>query len=245
MTRLQNHNTLRRHILSCADTRHMKGPRLTYTQSRGMKDGTTRYVTGTPCPVKDSLGYAIASCERHRLTAGDRHFDDGVSPVISEILLVAVTVILAAIVAASLFGLFSDSISTSEPPEILKITSISHYSDSDKLTYAGIITLKNIGYEEIWNREHGMYISVNGDRTRAVIETICSSDFIATHHYGVRLIKGAGPQGDVWESGAVGVIDLSDKMIQAGDLVTVEVYRLDTEEIISRSELYASSLFEQ
>ncbi|HJJ94421.1 MAG TPA: type IV pilin N-terminal domain-containing protein, partial [Methanocorpusculum sp.] len=97
-----------------------------------MKDGTTRYATGTPCPVKDSRGHAIASCERHRLTAGDRHFDDGVSPVISEILLVAVTVILAAIVAASIFGLFSDSISTSEPPEILKITSISHYSDSGK-----------------------------------------------------------------------------------------------------------------
>ena len=245
MLHLQNHNTSKRRILSCADIRHMKGPRLTYTQSRGMKDGTTRYATGTPCLVKDSRGHAIASCERHRLTAGDRPFDDGVSPVISEILLVAVTVILAAIVAASLFGLFSDSISASEPPEILKITSISHYSDSGKLTYAGIINLKNIGYEEIKNREHGMYISVNGDRARAVIETLCSSDFIPTHHYGVRLIKGGGPHGDVWESGAVGIIDLSDKMIHAGDLVTVEVYRLDTEEIISRSELYASSVFEQ
>ena len=223
----------------------MKGPRLTYTQSRGMRDGTTGYATGTPCLVKDSRGHAIASGERYRLTAGDRPFDDGVSPVISELLLVAVTVVLAVIVAASLFGLFSDTISPSEQPEILKITSISHYSDSGKLTYAGIITLKNIGYEDIQNRRHGMYISINEERTNSVIETLCSSDFIPTHHYGVRLIKGAGPHGDVWESGALGVIDLSDKMIHPGDLVTVEVYRLDTEEIISRSKLYAPSVFEE
>jgi len=223
----------------------MKGPRLTDTQSRGMRDGTTGYATGTPCPVKDPRGHATASGERHRLTAGDRPFDDGVSPVISEILLVAVTILLAAVAAASLFGLFSDTVSQAEPSEILQITSVSHYSESGKLTYAGIITLKNIGYEEIQNREHGMYISVNGDRTRAVIETLSSSDFIPTHHYGVRLIKGAGPHGNTWESGASGVIDVSDKMIQPGDLVTVEVYRISDGEIISCSQFLAPSVFEE
>ena len=223
----------------------MKGPRLTNTQSRGMRDGTTGYATGTPCLVKDSRGHAIASGERYRLTAGDRPFDFGVSPVISEILLVTVTVLLAAAVFAVFFGLFPLPYTEEEPPEILEIVSISHFSDAEKLTYAGIITLKNVGHEDIRNREHGMYILVNEERTRAVIETLSSSDFIPTHHYGVRLLKGAGPHGDVWEAGASGVVDLSDKMVQAGDLVTVEVYHRGTGDIISRSELYAPSVFVQ
>ena len=108
----------------------MKGPRLTNTQSRGMRDGTTGYATGTPCLVKDSRGHAIASGERYRLTAGDRPFDLGVSPVISEILLVTVTVLLAVAVAASLFGLFPVSYAEEETPEILEIVSISHFSDA-------------------------------------------------------------------------------------------------------------------
>lgn len=245
MHRLQNHNTLRRPILSCADTQHMKGPRLTYTQSRGMKDGTTRYATGTPCPVKEPRGHATASGERHRLTAGDRSFDSGVSPVISEILLVAVTVLLAAAVFAVFSGLFPIPSAEEEPPEILKLVSLSHLNDNNELTYAGVITLKNIAYEPLQNRDYGIWISVNDVRQNVRIETLNSRDFIGTHHYGVRLIKGAGPQGDVWESGNRGVIDILDKMILPGDLVTVEVYRLADEKIISRSKLYAPSVFEQ
>lgn len=245
MPRLQNPNTLRRPIVFCADIRHMKGPRLTDTQSRGMRDGTTRYATGTSCPVKDPRGHAIASGERHRLTAGDTPFDDGVSPVVSEILLVAVTLILAAVVAASLFGLFPIPYAEEETPEILKIVSVSHFSDSGQLTYAGILTLKNVDYKPLQNREYGIWISVNGVRQNVVIETLNSRDFIGTHHNGVRLIKGAGPDGDTWNAGDRGVIDIKDKLISPGDLVTVEVYCLETEEVVSRSEFFAPSLFEQ
>ena len=223
----------------------MKGPRLTNTQSRGMRDGTTGYATGTPCLVKDSRGHAIASGERYRLTAGDRPFDLGVSPVISEILLVTVTVLLAAAVFAVFFGLFPLPYAEEEPPEILKIVSISHYNDDEELTYAGVITLKNIAYEPLENREYGIWLSVNGKRQNVVIETLNSRDFIETHHNGVRLIKGAGPQGDFWKAGNPGVIDILDKMILPGDLVSVEVYRLETEEVISYSELHAPSVFVQ
>ena len=223
----------------------MKGPRLTNTQSRGMRDGTTGYATGTPCLVKDSRGHAIASGERYRLTAGDRPFDFGVSPVISEILLVTVTVLLAAAVFAVFFGLFPLPYTEEEPPEILKIVSISHYNDDEELTYAGVITLKNIAYEPLENREYGIWLSVNGKRQNVVIETLNSRDFIETHHNGVRLIKGAGPQGDFWKAGNPGVIDILDKMILPGDLVSVEVYRLETEEVISYSELHAPSVFVQ
>ena len=223
----------------------MKGPRLTNTQSRGMRDGTTGYATGTPCLVKDSRGHAIASGERYRLTAGDRPFDFGVSPVISEILLVTVTVLFAAAVFAVFFGLFPLPYAEEEPPEILKIVSISHYNDDEELTYAGVITLKNIAYEPLENREYGIWLSVNGKRQNVVIETLNSRDFIETHHNGVRLIKGAGPQGDFWKAGNPGVIDILDKMILPGDLVSVEVYRLETEEVISYSELHAPSVFVQ
>ena len=245
MSCLQNPNTLRRPIVSCADTRHMKGPRLTDTQSRGMRDGTTGYATGTPCPVKEPRGHAIASGERHRLTAGDRPFDAGVSPVISEILLVAVTVLLAAVVSAYLFGLFPVPYAEEETPEILKIVSISHFSDSGQLTYAGILTVKNVDYHPLENRKHGIWISINGVRQNVVIGTLNSHDFISTNHYGVHLIKGAGPDGDFWEPGNRGVIDLSDKLISPGDLVTVEVYQFGTEKIVSRSELSAPSVFVQ
>ncbi|MBO5431134.1 hypothetical protein J5991_03725, partial [Methanocorpusculum sp.] len=86
--------------------------------------------------------------------------------------MVTVTVLLAVAVAASLFGLFPVPYAEEETPEILKIVSISHYNDKKELTYAGVITLKNIAYEPLENREYGIWLSVNGKRQNVRIETL-------------------------------------------------------------------------
>ncbi len=220
----------------------MKGPRLTNTQSRGMRDGTTRYATGTPCLVKEPRGHAIASSERHRLMAGDIS-DSATTPIIAELLFLALTILLAVVIASVLFGLIPFTAGEEETPEILKIVSISHNNDDGKLTYAGVIRLRNIGYEDIENSAHGLYLSINGERVPAVVETLSAREFIPTHHYGVRLLKGPGPTGDFWESNFIGFVDVSDEMILPGDLVTVEIYEKKTGLIISRSEMYAPNVF--
>lgn len=230
----------------------MKGPRSTYTQSRGMKDGTTRYVTGAPCLVKDPRGCAIAPSERSRLMTGNTfdftttnaRADFAVSPVISEILLVAVAVILVAVIAV-LFSGALDFVEVKEAtPEILKIMSISHTNDNGKLTYASSVTLRNVGFVEIQNSDHGIHLYVNDVKKNAVIETLQGHDFISTHHNGVRYLKGQGPIGKTWAPAEFGTVDFSEYTIKPKDLVRIEVYNTTTEDIVSISEMRAPAIFD-
>ncbi|MDO5847759.1 MAG: type IV pilin, partial [Methanocorpusculum sp.] len=196
------------------------------------------HATCAPCPVKDARGYAKASGERYRLTAGNKpcsvkspctrfisarlfsaffrrssvlrgkSTDAAESPVISTVLLIAVTVALCAAILVFCLGFFGGAFDDEHVPEILKITDVSHYSEGH-LTYAGKVSLINAGDAALENKKYGAYLYVNGGDPKAVIETLYAHDFIPTHHRSVKLIGGLGPSGLKWDVGETGYFDFS------------------------------------
>lgn len=264
----QNPNPFTNQIRKCADILHAKGPRLITMRSHEMRDGTTMHATCAPCPVKDARGYAKASGERYRLTAGNkpcsvkspctkslryktqsaffrRSFfprgksaDTAESPVVSTILLIAVTVALCAAVLVFCLGFFGGAFDEEQVPEILKITDVSHYSEGH-LTYAGKVSLINAGDAALESKKYGAYLYVNGGDPKAVIETLYAHDFIPSHHRSVKLIGGLGPSGLKWDIGETGYFDFSDQLIKPGDIVRIDVFERDSEKVVSRSEYKA------
>lgn len=231
-------------ILNCADILRTKGPCLINMRSHEMKDRTTMYATCAPCPVKDARGYAKASGERYRLTAGNISLrqtvlrsssDAGESTVVSTVLLIAVTVALCAAILVFCLGFFGGVFADEDIPEILKITGVSHYSD-EKMTYAGIVYLTNAGDVSLENKNYGAYLYVNGDWTKVVIETLYAHDFIPTHHRFVKLIGGLGPSGPRWDPGEPGCFDFINGLIMPGDSIRIDIFEHESGKIVSRSE---------
>ena len=285
----QNPNPFTNQIRRCADILHAKGPRLITMRSHEMRDGTTMHATCAPCPVKDARGYAKASGERYRLTAGNisrnayfyhsdpihhshhsyhshySHFprrraagadtgtgaavragsgtgtDAAESPVLSTVLLVAVTAVLCAAILVFCLGFFGGAFEDEQIPEILKITDVSHHSGGH-LTYAGIVSLKNTGDSRLENKKYGAYLYVNEGARKAVIGTLYTHDFIPTHHRFVKLIGGLGPGGSYWDVGETGYFDFTDKLIKPGDVVRIDIFEQDSGKIISRSEYKAKEI---
>ena len=162
--------------------------------------------------------------------------DDGVSPAIATLLIIALTLILCAILAAFCMALISPSsgIPLLSPPEILAIESVDHYNDK-KLTFASKVTLRNIGTEKLWNTNYSAEVYINNVKQRVIIETLQAHEFIDTHHYGIKTISGGGPTGYEWDPGNTGVFDLNDRTIHPGDLLQIDIIRKEDGEVISRS----------
>ncbi len=162
--------------------------------------------------------------------------DDGVSPVIATLLLIALTLILCAIIAACLmgYGYTSSGLSPSSPPEILAIESVDHYNDG-KLTFVSKVKLRNIGIEPLVNENYSAEVYINDVKHYVIIETLQAHDFIDTHHYGINTISGSGPTGYEWEPGNSGVFDLLDGMVQPGFTLRIDIIRKEDRKVISRS----------
>lgn len=168
--------------------------------------------------------------------------DDGVSPVIATLLLIALTLILCAVLAALCMSLISPILEqpvNKSPPEILAIVSVNHYNNT-KLTFASKVTLKNIGTKPLWNSDYAAEVYINGIKQYIIIKTLQAHDFISTHHNGIQLLHGAGPEGEIWEVGNSGVFDLNDRTLHPGDLLQIDIIDNNTSSlfysnIISRS----------
>jgi len=168
--------------------------------------------------------------------------DDGVSPVIAILLLIALTLILCAIFFASLMNYcyISSGPFSSDPPEILAIESVKHYNNNGKLTFASNVTLRNIGTNKLWNSDYRAEIFINDKKQFIVINTLKADEFIPTQHYGIKNLFGSGPTGYEWEPGNSGVLDLEDRTLHPGDLLQIDI--IDTNasspsfsKVISRS----------
>jgi len=229
-------------ILTCADIWHVPGPRPINMQSHEMKDGTTMHATCTPCPVKDTRGHAKASGERTRLTAGNISLEDADSTVVSAIILTGITIALCAFTLTICLGYFGgDAADEEKIPELLKITDILHVSGG-KLTYAGIVILRNTGGVALTNKDIGATLHINNGDTLTVIETLYAHDFIPTHHSYIRLIGGPGTSRPSWGAGETGYFDFSDELIHPGDLVRIDVFDRRSGNIISQSEMIAPAI---
>ncbi len=165
--------------------------------------------------------------------------DSGQASVIDEILLVALTVLLCAILAALCMGFFSPSGENPfiPPPEILKIISVDHNNENGERTFASSVTLQNIGTKALQNSDYRAEIYINDKKQRVIIDTLQAHEFIDTHHYGIGTLSGSGPTGYTWGPGDHGVFNLKDKMIHPGDLLRIDIIYKEDDSVYSRSEM--------
>nr|WP_301678498.1 type IV pilin [Methanoculleus sp. FWC-SCC3] len=150
------------------------------------------------------------------------------------LLMVAITIILAALVLLMVLGMFSASswIEPAQPPII--VTEVSHVNaGAGALTYASRITLLNNGSTTYENDDLSAVIYVNGYRA-CIIQTLNGHLLIPSHHYGVKTLSGEGCRDRFWNPGEEMTADLTDGTFYPGVEVTLEVVDKRTERVISK-----------
>ena len=189
--------------------------------------------------------------------------DCAVSPSIATVLLVLLTVLIAAILLLLCMGMINFSMDTYEPvPEIIAIQEIHHENEQKEITLAGRLYLVHKGREEkpvverkngrfsyvvkeydpIILSDHSAVIYVNGVKQPIIIRTLQGSEFIPTHHYGVETLGGTGVRGYEWMAGEWAWLDLKNQIITENAEVTLEIIRNSDKKVISRSTKTAPSI---
>ncbi|HJJ53615.1 MAG TPA: type IV pilin N-terminal domain-containing protein [Methanocorpusculum sp.] len=161
--------------------------------------------------------------------------NDGVSPVIATIILVAITVIMCGLFAAFVMPFINEL--DERPSEILEI----QFIDSIKTAYKSNITLKNIGNDLLVNSDYKPVIYINNVKhpllnndgpPKTEINKLNARSGGST---GFSSISGDGPSGDVWLPGAIGYFDLTNEAIKQGYVVQVDIIRKSDGKLFSRS----------
>ena len=154
--------------------------------------------------------------------------NDGVSPVIATIILVAITVIMCGLFAAFVMPFINEL--DERPNEILEI----QFIDSSSPTYKSNITVKNIGNDLLVNSDYKPLFYIDGIlHLTNGIETLNAR--IGGPGTGMGGIFGEGPSGDVWLPGAIGYFDLTNEAIKQGYVVQVDIIRKSDGKLFSRS----------
>lgn len=157
------------------------------------------------------------------------------SPTTATILLLAITLILAAIVAAMLLNMLSFQYSFAPFPAIITITRIESIDEiTSQLTYDSRVILLHSGIVPYQNNNLKAQFYKNGVQVNANIGTLNGHDFISTSHVGVQWMGGMGCSGTTWTPGEMVCIDFSDGTFRAGDTVRVDIIDNSTSQIISR-----------
>lgn len=175
--------------------------------------------------------------------------DEAVSALQATLLLVAITMILAALVFLRIPLHFSLDLGMTEPPCIFEIVSIKHIDDATgTMKWDSRVTLRYnrtpvsfdirnpddlmhryLGTEEENADRTEWYVKDdlsarffrNGVALNIDIPTMDADKFIPTHHYGVQTMNG---EGDHWYPGSSITIDFNDGTFRSGDVVRVEIY---------------------
>jgi len=164
--------------------------------------------------------------------------DEGVSNPVGIILMVALTVLLAALI---LFSLFPDLFDT--VPSLIQITAVRHYDDqTGRLNYDSRVILIYSGKERLNNTCLHAVFYRNEQPLPAEISTLNGNQFINTIHTGVQWIGGEGCRDGGWCPNQMISIDLADQTFIPGDMVRLDVIEIPGNRIISRSRYRASSL---
>ncbi len=164
--------------------------------------------------------------------APERH-GDAVSPVLGVILMVAVTVLLAAIILALLSWL--PHLCDPFPPSIVKIELVhDYYKGGTKLTYASRVLLRNCGTRDIPNRQITGAFYCDGKRVQCTMKSFHGEDYPdGFHRSGFRTMGGLGCRGETWESGGEVLIDFNERTFMPGQTVRVDIIDIGTGCVIS------------
>ena len=161
--------------------------------------------------------------------------DSAGSPTIAIILLMVITLILAAIVAAMLLNMLSFQYLVTPIPAIFVITNVIHVDDyNGKLNYDSRLIITHKGTISYKNSNLKAKVYRNGSPLNCVIETLNGNEFINTVHYGVQWIGYAGCSGATWTPGEMSAIDLNDGTFHPGDTAQIDIIDKSTNQVISR-----------
>jgi len=159
--------------------------------------------------------------------------DEAVSPQIGTILLIAITVLLAALVILMFhFPDFSNPIRPT--PSFLEISGVYHIDEHGALNYDSRVILLHNGTERLENGGLRAEFFRNGTKILAVIETMNGNEFISTHHYGVQTMGGLGCSGLYWDPKEKIAIDFSDNTFHIGDTIRVDIFMKESGDLVSR-----------
>jgi hypothetical protein len=158
--------------------------------------------------------------------------DDGASNPIGSILIIAITVVIAALILAQL--LLLPAIFDPAPPVIFEITKIRHVNDAGVLTYDSRVMLVNVGSEDYKNKNLMAKIYRNDIPLTFVMGSLNGNDYIAHYHtHGVDIMGGPGCSGTTWSPGEMLYIDFKDRTFHPEDTVQIDVYDKTTNQIVS------------
>lgn len=150
--------------------------------------------------------------------------DNAVSAVLGVVLMLAVTVLLAAIIAALLFWL--PELCDPFPPAVIQAVEVHDYNEAGTvLNYDSRVLLRNTGREALPNRPLSANFYADGVRVDCVLVTFHGEDAIPSHHLGIERIAGSGCRGETWEPNAGVLIDFRDRTFMPGQAIRVEVVR--------------------
>jgi hypothetical protein len=149
------------------------------------------------------------------------------------IILVAVTIILAALVLLMIPQLPHLTVDA-DIPVIFEIANIRHTDKNGKFNLESYMVVKNSGKIPYDNRKLYAKTYRNGKQLSCTIPSINFQAFIHNHPYGIETIGGAGTDNFAWSPGAMLWIDFNQGTFRPGDSVRFEVYNKETNQIISR-----------
>jgi hypothetical protein len=172
---------------------------------------------------------------------------DAVSSVLGVVLMVAVTVILVAILAAFLFWM--PHLCDPFPPSIIKIEEFHDYDDRSghQLNYDSRILLRNRGTKDLPNRQiTGVFYS-DGKRVPCTLNSFHGEDNPdgVIHHSGFETMGGEGCRGLTWEVGTAVLIDFNNGSFRPGQMVRVDIIDKRTGCVISRDYFQRGQVPEQ
>ncbi len=160
---------------------------------------------------------------------------EAVSPTTANLLMVALTILLAALVIL-LFQLPQfDLGSLSKTPSFLEIRKVNHHNEYGSLNYDSRVTLYHNGTRSLENDNLYAIFYRNDEKVACEIETLNGYNFVPSHHWGVQTLGGLGCSGSTWDPCEKIAIDFTDGTFRPGDLVTVEIYERPKNILISRN----------
>lgn len=166
--------------------------------------------------------------------------DSSTSQVKATLLLVLITLILAVVLWESISLPDLNYVFTEDAPCIFEITDVYH---EDEITGAQCldsrVILWHTGEEAVANDEIYARVYKDYNPVHCNIQTFNGYIFVGTNHYGVQWMGGSGCSSDYWYPGERIAIDFSDGTFRQGNLVRIDIFSKESDELISSSSYYA------
>jgi hypothetical protein len=159
--------------------------------------------------------------------------DSASSHSVGTVLIIGVTIILAALVL--LLSLqFPNLWGDSQVPAVFEITTIRHTNQYGNVNLESYMIVENTGDVAYDNRKLYAKTYRNGQLLPCFIPVINFNEFIDVHPYGIETIGGSGTNNYHWYPGGTIFIDYSQGTFRPGDIVQFEVYDRESNQLISR-----------